>query len=83
MEKGTIITTFFLNGRVKTFEGKSENDNLKKFLDEYSEATPELFENNNKIISHRYFGDKVTTNYIYKTKEEINNFLDCKFQSNN
>ena len=39
-----VTTTFYLNGRIKTFNGDSEANNLSQFLDGYSEATPELFE---------------------------------------
>jgi hypothetical protein len=82
MEKGTVITTFFLNGRIKTFEGKSESENLMQFIDSFSEATPELYEDKNKIISSIVNGDQVTTNYTYISNVEINNFLNCKFKSN-
>ena len=46
-----VTTTFYLNGRTKTFNSDSEAKNLEKFLDEYSEATPELYQSDkNKIV---------------------------------
>jgi hypothetical protein len=32
-----VTTTFYLNGRIKVFNGDSESDNLSQFLDQYSE----------------------------------------------
>ena len=76
-----VTTTFYLNGRIKTFNSESEAKNLEKFLDEFSEATPELFEDKNKIITSIRRENNVSQNFRYTTRDEINNFLSCKFKS--
>ena len=76
-----VTTIFYLNGRIKTFNSESEAKNLAKFLDEFSEATPELFEDKNKIITSVRRENNVSKNFKYITKDEINNFLSCKFKS--
>ena len=76
-----VTTTFYLNGRIKTFEGNSEASNLSQFLDGYSEATPELFEEKNKIVTAIQRKNNVTENFTYRTRDEINDFLSCKFKS--
>ena len=76
-----VTTTFYLKGRIKTFNSESEAKNLAKFLDDFSEATPELFEDKNKIITSVRRVNNVSKNFKYITKDEINNFLSCKFKS--
>ena len=76
-----VKTTFYLKGRIKTFNSESEAKNLEKFLDDFSEATTELFEDKNKIITSVRRNKKVSENFRYSTKDEINNFLSCKFKS--
>ena len=76
-----VTTTFYLNGRIKTFNSESEAKNLEMFLNDFSEATPELFEDKNKIITSIRRDKKVSENFRYSTKDEINNFLSCKFKS--
>ena len=76
-----VTTTFYLKGRIKTFNSESEAKNLEKFLDEFSEATPELFRPENQIITSVRRENNVTQNFRYITKDEINNFLSCKFKS--
>ena len=77
-----VTTTFYLNGRIKIFNGDSESDNLSQFLDEYSEATPELYQSNyNKIVTAIQREGNTTINFIYRQNYEITNFLNCKFKS--
>ena len=71
-----VTTTFYLNGRIKIFNGDSESDNLTQFLDSFSEATPELYQKKNKIVSSIQ-RDKD----IYKENFEITDFLNCNFKS--
>tara|TARA_R100000734_G_C3286377_1_gene79013 strand:+ start:615 stop:872 length:258 start_codon:yes stop_codon:yes gene_type:complete len=76
-----VTTTFYLNGRIKTYNSDSESQNLTDFLNDYSEAKPELFENNNKVITSIQREGNVTKNYKYLTKDELNNFLSFNFKS--
>lgn len=77
-----VTTTFYLNGRIKIFNGDSESDNLSQFLDQYSEATPELYQSNyNKIVTAIQREGNTTINFIYRQNYEITNFLNCKFKS--
>lgn len=76
-----VTTIFYLNGRIKTFNSESEAKNLGMFLDDFSEATKELFEDKNKIITSVSREDNVSENFTYSTRDEINNFLSCKFKS--
>lgn len=76
-----VTTTFYLNGRIKTFNGDSESDNLTQFLDSFSEATPELYQKKNKIVSSIQRDKDTTINFIYKENFEITDFLNCNFKS--
>ena len=77
-----VTTTFYLNDRIKIFNGDSESDNLSQFLDQYSEATPELYQSNyNKIVTAIQREGNTTINFIYRQNYEITNFLNCKFKS--
>ena len=76
-----VTTTFYLNGRIKTYNSESESQNLTDFLNDYSEAKPELFVNNNKVITSIQREGNVTKNYKYLTKDELNNFLSFNFKS--
>ena len=77
-----VTTTFYLNDRIKIFNGDSESDNLSQFLDQYSEATPELYQSNyNKIVTAIQRDGNTTINFIYRQNYEITNFLNCKFKS--
>ena len=77
-----VTTTFYLNGRIKVFNGDSESDNLSQFLDEYSEATPELYQSDkNKIVTAIQRDENTTLNFIYRQNYEITDFLNCNFKS--
>ena len=76
-----VTTTFYLNGRIKIFNGDSESDNLTQFLDSFSEATPELYQKKNKIVSSIQRDKDTTINFIYKENFEITDFLNCNFKS--
>ena len=77
-----VTTTFYLNGRIKIFNGDSESDNLSQFLDEYSEATPELYQSDkNKIVTAIQRNGNTTINFIYRQNYEITDFLNCNFKS--
>jgi len=77
-----VTTTFYLNGRTKTFNSDSEAKNLEKFLDEYSEATPELYQSDkNKIVTAIQRDGNTTLNFIYRQNYEITDFLNCNFKS--
>ena len=76
-----VTTTFYLNGRIKVFNGDSESDNLTQFLDSFSEATPELYQKKNKIVSSIQRDKDTTINFIYKENFEITDFLNCNFKS--
>ena len=76
-----VTTTFYLNGRIKTYNSDSESQNLMDFLNDYSEAKPELFVNNNKVITSIQREGNVTKNYKYRTRDELNNFLSFNFKS--
>ena len=77
-----VTTTFYLNDRIKIFNGDSESDNLSQFLDQYSEATHELYQSNyNKIVTAIQREGNTTINFIYRQNYEITNFLNCKFKS--
>ena len=77
----SIITTFYLDGRIKTYSGNSELENLNQFLDDYSEAQHEIFKDKNKIVSAFQIDGEQPINFKYLTKEEKNNFFSCKFKS--
>ena len=52
-----VTTSFYLNGRIKIFNGDSESDNLSQFLDEYAETGKEYVKILQKIINQNNLKD--------------------------
>ena len=66
--------TFKLPGREKTYTGKSISSCYRSFLQDYSEALPELIK---VVVSYSYqsaTGRKKSSEYIWKPKDFKNAF---------